>query len=68
MGKSYYATLAAGSNTTIKTGYGTLKSITVTPAAFSDHYAGNGSTRFVLESAYWDWKDRYLQTFQAYIG
>lgn len=33
MGKSYYATLAAGSNTTIKTGYGTLKSITVTPAA-----------------------------------
>ena len=31
----YYATLAAGSNTTIKSGRGTLKSITVTPAAQS---------------------------------
>lgn len=33
MGKSYYSTVSTGSNTTVKTGFGTLKSLTITPAA-----------------------------------
>ena len=35
MGKSSYSTVATGSNTTIRTGYGTIKSLTVSPAAGS---------------------------------
>jgi hypothetical protein len=30
---NYYATVSTGSNTTVKSGYGRLKSVTVTPAA-----------------------------------
>ena len=33
MSRSNYATLSTGSNTTIKSGYGKLHSITITPAA-----------------------------------
>ena len=35
MSRSNYATVATGSNTTIKSGYGRIKSVTVTPAAQS---------------------------------
>lgn len=30
---NYYSTVSAGSNTTVKSGYGKLRSVTVTPAA-----------------------------------
>jgi len=33
MSKSLYANVSTGSNTTVKTGYGKLKSVTITPAA-----------------------------------